>query len=74
MTDRPFFNVHSSALRDMLGVEDVRSVRAKIKKIGVEIYGSGKDSYIVTEEVIEALRGKKHVTHVSYQPKGDIYI
>lgn len=69
MNNRPFFNVHSPALRDMLGVEDVRSVKARLKKIGVELYGSGKDSYIITEEVIDSLRkNKKGGVYVSKNP------
>lgn len=67
----PLYNIYSKALHEVLGVKDMRSVRIRINNIGVKIYGSGKDSYIICEEVVQALRNKDKPRYSStYISKG----
>lgn len=67
----PFYNIFSNSLHLLLGVEDIRSVRKKLEDLGAQIYGEGKNSYIITEEVITAIRSKdnSNISRV-YTPKG----
>lgn len=67
----PFYNILSRSLHILLGVEDIRTVRKRIEELGVQIYGEGKNSYIITEEVITAIRSKdnSNISRV-YTPKG----
>lgn len=67
----PFFNIYSKALHEALGVEDMRSVKSRLKNIGVKIYGSEKDSYIICEEVVPALRNGDKMQESSYEAKGN---
>lgn len=66
----PFYNIYSKALHEILGVEDMRSVRKRIENIGVKIYGTGKDSYIICEDVIQVLRNAEKMQHTTYEAQG----
>ena len=52
----------------MLGVKDVRSIQSRIREIGVPVYSKGKNSYIITEELLLALKKEDKKGYI-YTPK-----
>ena len=70
----PFFNIRSKLLKDILGVKDMRSVKAQLNAIGVRIRWKGKHGYIISEERIQALGDKRTSTRYhSSDPKNAVF-
>lgn len=56
----PFFHISSKLLKDMLGVKDTRSVIKRMQDLGVEVYTKGKNKYVITADIIQALQREEH--------------
>lgn len=52
----PFFEIKSPALCEMLGVTDKRTILARLEELGVQIRCRGKNKYILTEDILQALK------------------
>lgn len=69
MEKAPFFEIYSDFFKSIIGVKDNRSVLSRLKEIGAPIYSKGKNHYVVTEEVINALKSEDQKEE-TYKPQG----
>ncbi len=68
---KPFYNITCDELASMLDVKQKVSVISRIKEIGAPIHGAGKNFYVITEELLVALRKEKKNAYI-YQPKNKV--
>jgi hypothetical protein len=65
----PFYEVRSEALKKMLGVSDRRSILKKLDELGVRIRCKGSSKYVLTEDMINAL---KESNDIGYTGKSEL--
>lgn len=64
----PFFDIRSKLLKDMLGVKDNRSVIRRITEIGAPIHRKGKSRYVLTFEILQAIKAQEYVGYSGKSP------